>query len=120
MFPDDDSHEEEDIPESAIYTPRQLRQLFIADMFASFDKFNERLFTQDAITDLVFYHNNQDLENDKAIQITELLYTYADSACDILNSCTRPAGPVCYMFLRKLHRRAYMIYSKSPPTRTSF
>ena len=46
------------------------------------------------------------------MELTELLYTFADSACDILNSCFRPDGPVCYMFLRKLHRRAYMIDSK--------
>ena len=80
-------------------------------MFASFDGFNERLFTQDVNIDLVFYHNNRDFDNDTATQITELLYTYADSACNILNFCTRPTGPVCYI-LRKLHRRAFMIYSK--------
>ena len=80
-------------------------------MFASFDGFNQSFFTQDANTDLIFYHNFQDFDNDLATQLTELLYTYADSACDILNSYIRPNGLYCYMFLRKLYR----VLSRSSP-----
>ena len=85
-FPDEDTHEEEDIPVLATHSPKQLRDLFIADMFASCDGFNQSFFTQDANTDLIFYYNFQDFDNDIATQITELLYTYANSACDILET----------------------------------
>ena len=50
-------------------------------------------------------YDNQSTDNDHEFRLVELLYIYADSACDILNSHTHPDSKICYSFLHKLHRR---------------
>ena len=63
-------------------------------------------------------HKRQDLDIDELSQLVELLYIYADSACDLLNSCSRPAPRTCYKFFHKLINRAMDINTKFNNLRT--
>ena len=107
-----DDSDDEETPRAA--NPSMIKrrdyQTFLSDAFDRIEETSRDLYTEEneGISSL---HKGQDLHSEELSQIDELLYTYADSACDLLHSC-RPSSRICYKFFYKLINRVIDIRNK--------
>ena len=107
-----DESDDEETPRADVLSMIKRRDYhtFLTETFRRIEETSRDLYAEE-IEGISSLHKGQDLHSKELSQIEELLYTYADSACDLLHSCT-PSSKTCYKFFYKLINRTIGIENK--------